>query len=203
MSTELAQPPERRAEGATASIVPLRANGLVKSFRQGATSVTALAGVTLDIAPGQFTAIMGPSGCGKSTLLHVMGGLTRPDSGSVNIEGREIAELSDAELTDFRRRRIGIVFQQFNLIPALTAIENVMLPLWADGVGGKSDRRVAASALLERLGLGGRLDHRPDALSGGEQQRVAIARALITDPAIVLADEPTGSLDSTNGRAIC
>ncbi|TWT29680.1 ABC transporter ATP-binding protein [Blastopirellula retiformator] len=185
------------------SNVPLRTSQLVKTFRQGTSSVTALNGVTLEVPQGEFTAIMGASGSGKSTLLHVMGGLTRPDSGEVFVEGERLSSLPDAKLTDFRRRRIGLVFQQFNLIPALTAIENVMLPLMAGGASASGKTRDQAVALLDRLGLGQRLAHRPDAMSGGEQQRVAIARALITDPAIVMADEPTGSLDSANGRAIC
>ncbi|EAQ81598.1 ABC transporter ATP-binding protein [Blastopirellula marina] len=192
------------AQGEAKSIgVPLRTTKLVKTFRQGTSSVRALNGVSLEVPQGQFTAIMGASGSGKSTLLHVMGGLARPDSGDVFVEGERLSSLPDAKLTDFRRRRIGLVFQQFNLIPALTAIENVMLPLMAGGAAANGKSREQAVALLERLGLGNRLTHRPDAMSGGEQQRVAIARALITDPAIVMADEPTGSLDSANGRAIC
>ena len=182
---------------------PLRTENLVKTFRQGANQVNALNGVTLSVQSGEFTAIMGPSGCGKSTLLHVMAGLTRPDTGSVFVEGEKLSSLSDAKLTDFRRRRIGLVFQQFNLVTALTAIENVMLPLLAEGSRPNVDAKQRATQLLERLGLGDRLGHRPDAMSGGEQQRVAIARALVTDPAIILADEPTGSLDSGNGNAIC
>lgn len=182
---------------------PLRADELVKSFRQGSNLVKALNGVSLSIQPREFTAIMGPSGCGKSTLLHVMAGLTRPDSGSIWVEGEQLSSLTDAKLTDFRRRRIGLVFQQFNLVTALTALENVMLPLMAEGGSGRADAQERARRLLDRLGLGDRLGHRPDAMSGGEQQRVAIARALVTDPAIILADEPTGSLDSGNGHAIC
>lgn len=182
---------------------PLRADDLVKTFRQGSNLVKALNGVSLSIQQGEFTAIMGPSGCGKSTLLHVMAGLTRPDSGAVWVEGEKLAGLSDAKLTDFRRRRIGLVFQQFNLVTALTALENVMLPLMAEGGRSSRDAPERAKQLLDRLGLGDRLEHRPDAMSGGEQQRVAIARALVTDPAIILADEPTGSLDSGNGNAIC
>ncbi|PQO25562.1 peptide ABC transporter ATP-binding protein [Blastopirellula marina] len=191
-------PPEE-----TNQSTPLRADELVKTFRQGSNLVKALNGVSLSIQKGEFTAIMGPSGCGKSTLLHVMAGLTRPDSGAVWVEGEKLSSLSDAKLTDFRRRRIGLVFQQFNLVTALTALENVMLPLMAEGGRGSADAQDRARHLLDRLGLGDRLGHRPDAMSGGEQQRVAIARALVTDPAIILADEPTGSLDSGNGNAIC
>lgn len=183
--------------------IPLRTEAITKTFHQGNEIVRALDGVSLEIPAGQFVAIMGPSGCGKSTLLHVMAGLTRPDSGEISIEGERLAGLPDARLTDFRRRRIGLVFQQFNLVTALTAMQNVMLPLLAEGGSAKAGAREKAVALLQRLGLGHRLEHRPDAMSGGEQQRVAIARALVADPAIILADEPTGSLDSGNSHAIC
>lgn len=188
---------------ATSASPPLRADALTKTFRQGTTTVTALSGVSLTVELGQFVAIMGASGSGKSTLLHVMGGLTRPDAGHVAVEGHRLSDFSDAKLTDFRRRRIGLVFQQFNLIPALTAIENVTLPLMAAEGREKSEDRQRAIDLLNQLGLGHRLGHRPDSMSGGEQQRVAIARALVTNPAIILADEPTGSLDSVNGKALC
>ena len=144
---------------------------------------------------------MGASGSGKSTLLHVTAGLTWPDAGTVVIDGTDLTTMSDAQLTRFRRRKIGLVFQAFNLIPSLTAYQNITLPLLADGKSAGVGERVVP--LLERLGLTPRRDHRPDALSGGEQQRVAIARALITDPAVVLADEPTGSLDSVSGQNIC
>ncbi|MEW4561463.1 ABC transporter ATP-binding protein [Bremerella sp. JC770] len=197
MSSETTTPVEANAT------TPLRADELVKTFRQGANVVQALNGVSLSIEQGEFTAIMGPSGCGKSTLLHVMAGLTHPNSGAVWVEGEKLSGMSDAKLTDFRRRRIGLVFQQFNLVAALTALENVMLPLMAEGGIASSDAQAKAKQLLERLGIGDRAGHRPDAMSGGEQQRVAIARALVTDPAIILADEPTGSLDSANGHAIC
>lgn len=165
--------------------------------------VQALREVTLEIARAEFVAVMGPSGSGKSTLLHVMAGLTRTDAGTIVVEGQLLSKLSDAKLTNFRRRRIGLVFQQFNLIPTLTALENVMLPLMADGGRSHAEMRNRAMGLLEKLGLVHRAGHRPDSMSGGEQQRVAIARALVTDPAIVLADEPTGSLDSVNGKALC
>ena len=182
---------------------PLQAENLTKTFRQGTNTVTALNDVSLTVEPGQFVAIMGASGSGKSTLLHVMAGLTRPDAGQVMVEGESLSNLSDARLTDFRRRRIGLVFQQFNLIPSLNALDNVLLPLMAGRSGDKAENRDAAAELLKQLGLGHRMTHHPDAMSGGEQQRVAIARALVTDPAIVMADEPTGSLDSANGKAIC
>jgi putative ABC transport system ATP-binding protein len=144
---------------------------------------------------------MGASGSGKSTLLHVMAGLTRPDRGHVEVDGQDLSSMRDRALTLFRRRRIGLVFQAFNLIPTLTARDNILLPLLADGRGRLGDDRL--EYLLTRLGLAERARHRPDALSGGEQQRVAIARAIIGDPSIILADEPTGSLDSITGQSIC
>ena len=177
---------------------PLEIQAVVKHFHAGTTLIHALNGVNLRAAAGEFVAIMGASGSGKSTLLHAMAGLTDVDSGSVRVEGQDLAELSDARLTRFRRRRIGLVFQAFNLIPSLTAEDNIRLP--ADA-GADLDGRV--EKLLERLELKARRGHKPDALSGGEQQRVAIARALIADPAILLADEPTGSLDSVSGQNIC
>lgn len=184
-------------------MAPLVVEGVTKRFRQGEAVVEALRNVSLRIEPGEFVAVMGASGSGKSTLLHVMSGLTSIDSGRILVEGQALSDLSDARLTDFRRRRIGLVFQQFNLIPALSAIQNVMLPLLAEGGLEGNDAHGRAVELLKRLGLSHRLDHRPDAMSGGEQQRVAIARALVADPAIIMADEPTGSLDSINGRALC
>ncbi|MBA2117675.1 ABC transporter ATP-binding protein [Bremerella alba] len=194
---------EKISQDEAIQTTPLRVDDLVKTFHQGTNLVKALNGVSLSVSKGEFTAIMGPSGCGKSTLLHVMAGLTRPESGAVWVEGEKLSSLSDARLTDFRRRRIGLVFQQFNLVAALTALENVMLPLMAEGGRGTAGAKDRAKQLLDRLGLGDRFGHRPDAMSGGEQQRVAIARALVADPAIILADEPTGSLDSGNGNAIC
>jgi len=184
-------------------VSPLIAQGVTKRFRQGSSTVEALHDVSLEVAPTEFVAVMGPSGSGKSTLLHVMAGLTRTDAGTISVDGQSLSKLSDATLTNFRRRRIGLVFQQFNLIPMLTALENVMLPLMADGRRSKTDMRLRALDLIEKLGLAHRAEHRPDSMSGGEQQRVAIARALVTDPAIILADEPTGSLDSVNGKALC
>jgi putative ABC transport system ATP-binding protein len=144
---------------------------------------------------------MGASGSGKSTLLHVMAGLTRPDAGQIVVDGQDLSAMSDYRLTLFRRRHIGLVFQAFNLIPTLTAQDNVLLPALADGRAGLVDDQL--DALLTRLGLADRRRHRPDALSGGEQQRVAIARAMIGSPSIILADEPTGSLDSVTGQSIC
>ena len=175
--------------------------GVHKSFRTAHTTVKALDGVDLVIPGGSFTAIMGASGSGKSTLLNVLAGLTAPDAGSITIAERELATLDDSALTIFRRRQIGIVFQAFNLIPVLSACDNVALPLLLDGVA-RRDAVARATAALTKVGLAERATHRPDALSGGEQQRVAIARALISDPALILADEPTGNLDSRNADLI-
>ena len=181
---------------------PVVVDNVTKRFRQGDRAVVALRGISLEVPRGQFLAVMGASGSGKSTLLHLVGGLTRPDEGKVVIDGTDIGALNDRELTLFRRRNIGLVFQSFNLIPALTAEENLSLPLMLDRKNGQmtSDR---IDELLNQLGLTGRRHHRPDAMSGGEQQRVAIGRALVTDPAVILADEPTGNLDSVNSKAVC
>jgi len=164
-------------------------------------AVTAIDGVDLAVEKGQFVAITGASGSGKSTLLHLLGGITRPSSGAVRLEGVDLATLGDEALAVLRRRRIGFVFQRYNLLPELSLVENVALPLVLDGVGHAAAEK-RASAALERVGMGHRAGHRPDALSGGEQQRGAIARALVTAPAIVLADEPTGALDSANSRRV-
>ena len=181
---------------------PLVVQNAVKRFRQGADVVHALAGVSLEVAAGQFLAVMGASGSGKSTLLHLMAGLAQADEGRVLVAGTDLSALNDRDLTLFRRRNIGLVFQSFNLIPTLTAEENVALPLMLDKArNGKGSDKVAE--LLRSLGLEKRRAHRPDAMSGGEQQRVAIGRALVTDPAVILADEPTGNLDSANSRAVC
>jgi putative ABC transport system ATP-binding protein len=181
---------------------PLVVENVVKQFRQGDRVVRALDGVSLEVAQGQFLAVMGASGSGKSTLLHLMAGLTQADEGHVLIAGADLGATNDRELTLFRRRKVGLVFQSFNLIPTLTAEENVLLPLMLDGRNGDAgDAKV--NELLVRLGLSGRRGHRPDAMSGGEQQRVAIGRALVTDPAVILADEPTGNLDSANSRSVC
>jgi putative ABC transport system ATP-binding protein len=173
----------------------VRARALHKVYRTGTQPVTALANVTFDVAAGEFVAIMGASGSGKSTLLHLIGGLTPPTSGTVLVEGVDLGALSDRRRTLFRRRRLGIVFQEYNLLPTLTARENVALPLLVDGQPLSAYAR-RLDELLATVRLEQRADHRPEALSGGEQQRVAIARALLNDPAIVLADEPTGNLDS-------
>src|SRR6188508_1038981 len=181
---------------------PLVVENVTKQFRQGGQTVQALAGVSLDVAAGQFLAIMGASGSGKSTLLHLMAGLTTTDEGRVVLNGQSLSDLDDRDLTLFRRRNIGLVFQAFNLIPTLTAEENVALPLMLDGKP-PAEIEAKVSELLTSLGMTARRGHRPDAMSGGEQQRVAIGRALVTDPAVILADEPTGNLDSANSRSVC
>ena len=173
--------------------------GLKKTYRQGDRVVEALRGVDLEIPGGQFVAIMGASGSGKSTLLHLCAALDRFDSGSIELAGKRLQEMSESQLTHFRRRSVGVVFQQFNLIPTLSAYENVALPLQLDGSwDAGSDGRIRE--LLTVLKMDHRADHRPDALSGGEQQRVAIARALVMRPAVLFADEPTGNLDSASAE---
>ena len=172
-----------------------------KIYQQGRNKITALAGLSLDIQKGEFAAVMGPSGSGKSTLLHLIGGLDRPTEGQVLVDGRIISQMVDDEATLFRRTRIGFVFQFFNLLPTLAAVENVMLPLILDG-RSSAESNIRAKTLLERVGLEGRRDHLPEELSGGEMQRLAIARALAFNPPILLADEPTGNLDSKNGAAV-
>jgi putative ABC transport system ATP-binding protein len=179
----------------------IQTENLTKIYGAGETAVTALDHVGIHVMEGEFVAVMGPSGCGKSTLLHLLGGLDRPSEGSVTIDGTAIADMKDDDLTRLRRRRMGFVFQFFNLIPVLTAVENAALPVTLDGFKPVEAKKRAAE-WLTRFGLGDRLASRPDQLSGGQQQRVAVARALVTEPALILADEPTGNLDTRSGDEI-
>ena len=172
-----------------------------KSYLQGRRTVEAVRGVTLGVGEGEFVAIMGPSGSGKSTLMHLIGALDTPTSGTVTLFGRDLATLSDRERAHLRRDRIGFIFQAFNLLPTLTAAENVALPLLL-GKARRADAIKRACASLDRVGLGSRADHFPDEMSGGEMQRAAVARALVTNPDVVLCDEPTGNLDSVNSREV-
>jgi putative ABC transport system ATP-binding protein len=179
----------------------IRCTDVRKIYRLGETEITALRGISLEVPKGAFVAIMGQSGSGKSTLLHLIGGLDRPTDGELLVDGRLIAQMSDDQLTLFRRSKIGFVFQFFNLLPSLTAAENVALPLVLGGVA-KVEAEERAGSILARVGLESRRKHLPEQLSGGEIQRVAIARALAYRPPILLADEPTGNLDSKTGAAV-
>jgi putative ABC transport system ATP-binding protein len=172
-----------------------------KIYKMGKVEVPALRGVTLEIEKGEYVSIMGPSGSGKSTLMNMIGCLDRPTRGKVFIDGRDVSKLNDDGLAKIRRKKVGFVFQQFNLIPRLTALENVALPMWFAGLS-RPERVKKAVELLKQVDLGKRIKHRPAELSGGEMQRVAIARALANDPEVVLADEPTGNLDSKTGEEI-
>jgi putative ABC transport system ATP-binding protein len=175
--------------------------GVTKVYQQGRRTVQAVRGVDLRVAGGEFVVIMGPSGSGKSTLMHLLGALDTPTAGRALFDGRDLQEMSDKERSLLRRTRIGFIFQFFNLLPTLTAVENVALPLLLGGQG-RNPARTRALAALERVGLDGRADHFPEELSGGEMQRVAVARALITEPDAILCDEPTGNLDSASSREI-
>jgi putative ABC transport system ATP-binding protein len=175
------------------------ATELRRRYGEGDTAVEALKGVDLDVARGELTAVMGPSGSGKSTLMHLLAGLDKPTSGSVTVDGQEIAGLGDKELTQLRRDRLGFVFQAFNLVPVLTAEENILLPLT---LAGRKPDREWVDRLIESVGLRDRLTHRPAELSGGQQQRVAVARALVHRPAVVFADEPTGNLDTNSSEEV-
>lgn len=179
----------------------LQARGLRKTFDTGGGPVEVLAGIDLDLAAGDQWAVTGPSGSGKSTLLHLLGGLDRPTAGTISIDGRSLAELSSRELAEYRNRSVGFVFQDHHLLPPCTVIENVLIPTLASGgaTPAKIDR---ARQLIERVGIGHRLDHRPAQLSGGERQRVAIARALINEPRLLLCDEPTGNLDQATAQRV-
>jgi putative ABC transport system ATP-binding protein len=181
--------------------VIVRATDVARLYPTGATAVSALDGVTLDVRRGEFLAVMGPSGSGKSTLLNILAGLERPTRGSIVIDGADLSAMDEVALATYRREKVGMVFQAFNLLPRYRVVENVALPLLFAGV--PRERRLArARAVLDRLGMGPRADHRPSQLSGGEMQRTAIARALVTEPSLLLADEPTGNLDSANGEAL-
>ena len=185
--------------GARTGDVVVEARDLTRRYGEGSTAVDALRGVSLDVKSGELVAVMGPSGSGKSTLMHTLAGLDKPTSGTVTISGTEITTLGDNDLTKLRRQHIGFVFQFFNLLPMLTAEENVLLPL---SIAGEKPDKAWLDELLGKTGLSARRDHRPSELSGGEQQRVAISRALITRPTILFADEPTGNLDSKTGGEI-
>ena len=194
MATDMQQTQSSTQNGAVVA-----ARGVTRVYGEGDTAVNALRGIDLDVARSRLTAVMGPSGSGKSTLMHILAGLDKPTEGEVAIDGTNIEALSDTELTKLRRQHIGFVFQFFNLLPMLTAEENIVLPL--ELAGGKVDREWVDS-VIERVGLADRRKHRPSELSGGQQQRVAIARALVSKPTVVFADEPTGNLDSTTGQEI-
>jgi len=179
----------------------IEVRNLRKVYTMGEEELAALAGVSLDLARGEYVAVIGPSGSGKSTLMNILGGLDRPTSGDYRFEGEDVAHFSDDELADFRRRRIGFVFQSFQLLPRLSALQNVELPMIYAGLPREA-RKARAAELLERVGLGGRMGHRPTQLSGGQQQRVAVARSLANRPDLLLADEPTGALDTQTSRDV-
>jgi putative ABC transport system ATP-binding protein len=198
MSESLAMPATVAREQAAEGPV-VEAHDLARRYGEGDTAVDALRDVSLEIAAGELTAVMGPSGSGKSTLMHILAGLDKPTSGTVTIAGREITAMGDNELTKLRREHIGFVFQFFNLLPMLTAEENVLLPL---SIAGTKPDRPWVDGVIESVGLGSRRSHRPSELSGGQQQRVAVARALVSRPTVLFADEPTGNLDSATGGEI-
>ncbi len=184
-----------------AAVPIVRVRDLFKIYRQGDLDVVALNGVSIDIEPREFVVLMGPSGSGKSTLLHIVAGIDRATRGAVSVQGIDVAALNESQLADWRNQNVGFVFQTFNLIPVLTARENVELPLLLTRMRGDERRRQVETA-LRLVGLDDRMHHRPDQLSGGQQQRVAIARALVTDPALIVADEPTGNLDAKSAADV-
>ncbi|MDD7278233.1 MAG: ABC transporter ATP-binding protein [Oscillospiraceae bacterium] len=177
----------------------LKAENLVKTYGSGDTAVNALNGVSLEVKKGEFVAVVGQSGSGKSTLLHLLGAMDYPTSGSLTVDGQDVFDLKGEALAEYRRRKVGFVFQFFNLLPVMTAKENIMIPLSLDGKTADKDY---LNELAQAMGISERLDHYPHQLSGGQQQRVAIARAMITRPSVILADEPTGNLDSASGKEI-
>jgi putative ABC transport system ATP-binding protein len=179
----------------------IRIQGLTKHYQMGGQIVRALDGVDVDMDSHTFTVVMGPSGSGKSTLLYLLGGLDRATSGEISVDGRRLDQMDENALALFRRRTMGFVFQSFNLIPSMSALENVAFPMQFAGATARH-RKEQARNILEQVGLGNRAEHRPTELSGGQQQRVAIARALVNDPSLILADEPTGNLDTSSGAAI-
>jgi putative ABC transport system ATP-binding protein len=184
---------------APATSAAVAAIGVTRRYGSGEAAVDALRGITIDVPRGQFAAIMGPSGSGKSTLMHVLAGLDQPTTGSVHVAGQDITAMGDAQLTKLRREHIGFVFQAFNLLPTLTAEENILLPLQ---LAGRRVDQAWYDAVVERVGLADRVKHRPSELSGGQQQRVAVARALVTEPTVLFADEPTGNLDSKSSHEV-
>jgi putative ABC transport system ATP-binding protein len=190
-----------RLEGKGASEPIVEVQELSKVYQQGEINVTALNRVTLSIQPGEFLVLMGPSGSGKSTLLHLIAGIDRPTSGALHVQGTDISRLNESQLADWRNQNVGFVFQSFNLVPVLTAFENVELPLLLTRLGRKERTRLVSTA-LDLVGLAERMHHLPKQMSGGQEQRVAIARALVTDPSLIVADEPTGNLDSQSAHDV-